>query len=137
MALRPVQDGEQGQALPVRPFRPDHSWVTVAHEEERPVRLDGDPYEGLLGFTAVLWRGPDDADDDLAGEEIPEDKREKLAELHFTRINFGDYFGDAGVKYDFADAISGDLLVVAEALFDDEGMPRDELDAVGIGNDVP
>jgi|GEM_PF-5578361 len=104
--------------------------VVTEHHDLRPLVVGDDPEDFIRNFTAKLYSpGP-------THEEDPE-RGELVASVRFSLVGFGAWGGDGeSVKFDFADAVSGELLEIAEALFDENGDLREELDASYVGSDV-
>lgn len=110
-------------------FDPDGFIIVIEHREARGLALSGEPEEYIRRFAASVRRRQDEDADVELGEEV--------AQLRFSHVAFSEYGGDgAAVKFDFADSVSGELLEVAEAVFDDEGAVREELDNAGVSRDI-
>lgn len=114
-----------------KPFDPSGYTVVTEHKEAMGLVLSGDPEDFIRHFTATLHPYDPDA------EEEP-GQRELVATVRFSLIAFGAWEGGgSSLKFDFADAVSGELLEIADALFDDEhGGAREDLDVSGVGADL-
>ncbi|NNC17829.1 hypothetical protein HJC22_19120 [Corallococcus exiguus] len=112
-------------------FDPADYTVVTVHKEAKGLVLGGDPEDFIRYFKASLHPYDPDA------EEEPE-QREVVATVRFSHVAFGAWGGNGrSIKFDFADAVSGELLEIADALFDDEhGDTREELDVSGAGADL-
>jgi hypothetical protein len=105
--------------------------VVTEHKETTSLVLSGDPEQLIRSFTSKLHAYDPETEEEAEQGEV-------VATVRFSHVAFGAWEGGgSSMKFDFADAVSGELLEIADALFDDEdGLARDELGVSGLGADL-
>ena len=116
--------GDEKTVAGARAFEAEELQLEVEHHDRSTLRREQEPESFIRSFTAWVLRldGTDE------GLDAPAPERCRIAQIDFEQIGTNAWGMDGTLKTELADAISGDLLEVFEAIYDDEGDPRTELD---------
>lgn len=106
-------------------FDADMLMLEVEHHDRSMLRLEPEPESFIRRFTAWVVRSVD-PEEELP---FPAPDRHRIAKIDFEQIATNAWGADDTLKSVFADAISGDLLALFDAIYDDEGEVRAELNA--------
>ncbi|MFO0601132.1 MAG: hypothetical protein U0228_37835 [Myxococcaceae bacterium] len=106
-------------------FDADEMLLEVEHRDRSLLRLEPEPESYVRRFTAWVVRSADPEEE--LPFPAPEDCR--IAKVDFEQIATNAWGDGDTLKSIFADAISGDLLALFEAIYDDQGDVREELNS--------
>ncbi|MCA3016091.1 MAG: hypothetical protein INH41_27220 [Myxococcaceae bacterium] len=119
------RQAERESEINVNHFDADELFVRIEHEGTTALRIDNEPGDFIRRFMASILRSSADGELDETAE--------KVATIEF-QVLATSAWGERPSLMEVFDAESADHLAIFEALYDEDGVLRDELNVIDNGD---